>query len=692
MQAESERRLFDHADLDFNVQPSLKDLEFLDQEAERVVHRQVGSRYDPEYTSRPAKQDFDIPAGKRGERSGLHQVLNDNRARTPQLCPQEYLRLEHVRDPIKYDDLDLRLFVSGELNIIDRDDILQPEWRGRLNLLKHILYLAGYYEWRGCLQLHATIINQIELGIKSWSSDFSEERALVLLPYAQPNRRERPQATQPVRRNQNQNRNSDTPDSRVWFCRPYQKGDCNKPESHRAFVQGRGPVTVQHICAKCYLTDKTKSSHPENSDSCPNKWLVPAPGHCTVAPDPACLPPRQGPDTPDSSADIQTVAAAQENLVTFMVTANNKVKKSGQPNFKGCRIPVPSLFKFDYLKRELADYDDSEILLLLRYGCPINFEGVPETLSHACKNHKGAIEFPEQVDAFLRRELAAGSVMGPFIASPFDTETIVSPLNTVPKKDSAERRVIVDLSFPKHSPDCSINGGIKKDAYLGDPIQLRYPLVDNLVNLVREKGPGCFLFKCDLSRAYRQLPVDPGDLHYLGYKWRGELFIDVKLTMGLRSAAYLCQRVTNAIAFIAKKHGVSVSNYLDDFGGVEVREAAPAAFLKLREIIGECGAVEAIQKACTPGPRMVFLGILINTEKMVQEVSPDRLQELHKLLQCWLVKSSASKKQTQSLIWVLQFVAICVKPGRVFMSRLLNFLGIARNWGRSQSRMRWRQM
>ena len=363
----------------------------------------------------------------------------------------------------------MTISISGELNIIDRDDILQPEWRGRLNLLKHILYLAGYYEWRGCLQLYATIINQIELGIKSWSSDFSEERALVLLPYAQPNPRERPQATQPVRRNQNQNRNSDTPDSRVWFCRPYQKGNCNKPQSHRAFVQGRGPVTVQHICAKCYLTDKTKSSHPENTDSCPNKWLVPAPGHCAVAPDPACLPPRQGPDTPDSSADIQTVAAAQENLVTLMVTANSKVKKSGQPNFKGCRIPVPSLFKFDYLERELADYQDPEILLLLRYGCPINFEGVPETLSHACQNHIGAIEFPEQVDAFLRRELAAGSVMGPFPASPFDTETIVSPLNTVPKKDSAERRVIVDLSFPKHSPDRSINGGIKKRRLFGGP-------------------------------------------------------------------------------------------------------------------------------------------------------------------------------------------------------------------------------
>ena len=71
---------------------------------------------------------------------------------------------------------------------------------------------------------------------------------------------------------------------------------------------------------------------------------------------------------------------------------------------------------------------------------------------------------------------------------------------------------------------------------------------------------------------------------------------------------------------------------------------------------------------------MVFLGILIDTDRMVLEVAPDRLQELHKLLQCWLSKTSASKKQTQSLIGVLQFMAICIKPGRVFMARLLNFL------------------
>ena len=86
-----------------------------------------------------------------------------------------------------------------------------------------------------------------------------------------------------------------------------------------------------------------------------------------------------------------------------MVLANSDVRQSGQPNFKGCKIPVPSNFNFEYLERELTDYYDKDILLLLCYVCPINFEGTPETLAHTCKNHKGATDFTEQEDTSLKK-------------------------------------------------------------------------------------------------------------------------------------------------------------------------------------------------------------------------------------------------------------------------------------------------
>jgi hypothetical protein len=77
-------------------------------------------------------------------------------------------------------------------------------------------------------------------------------------------------------------------------------------------------------------------------------------------------------------------------------------------------------------------------------------------------------------------------------------------------------------------------------------MQSHLSVVDKLV----EKGSGSLLFKRDLSRAYRQIPIDMGDACLVGYAWNGHTFFDKVLSMGLRSAAQVCQRLTNAIAFI----------------------------------------------------------------------------------------------------------------------------------------------
>ena len=54
--------------------------------------------------------------------------------------------------------------------------------------------------------------------------------------------------------------------------------------------------------------------------------------------------------------------------------------------------------------------------------------------------------------------------MGPFKVNPFNQPIGISPLNTRDKKDSSEKRIILDLSFPL---GLAINEGIDKDKYLG---------------------------------------------------------------------------------------------------------------------------------------------------------------------------------------------------------------------------------
>ena len=214
-----------------------------------------------------------------------------------------------------------------------------------------------------------------------------------------------------------------------------------------------------------------------------------------------------------------------EKLTRDMVKAHRAVRLSGRPNFQQCKIPVYSNINISYFEEQLSNYQDKEVVSLLRYGCPISFSG-RDIVRRSCRNHKGAVEFGAQVDEYLKREISEGAVLGPFSSSPFETEVVLSPLNTCAKRDSTERRVIVDLSYPKFQPEQSVNGGIDKDSYLGDPIRLRYPSVEDLVHIIWQKGRGCALFKRDLRRAYRQFPVDPGDLHLLAYQWKGAIMID----------------------------------------------------------------------------------------------------------------------------------------------------------------------
>jgi hypothetical protein len=355
------------------------------------------------------------------------------------------------------------------------------------------------------------------------------------------------------------------------------------------------------------------------------------------------------------------------------IAAHAAVYASGRHNYVGLRLSVPSGWNIRYLVDALARYEDPEVADLLRFGFPVGY--CPGDRS-ACadgkvRTHKGAVYYPDAVNAFLDSEVSLGATLGPFDNNPLMSPLTLSPLNTVDKDNGRKRRVIVDLSWPEGS---SVNDGIDKRRYLDDDIQLHYPSVDSLLDIVRDKGSGCLLFKRDLRRAYRQIPVDPGDIHLLGYSWQSRIYIDRVFPFGLRSAAYICQRVTSALTYIAREKGVSCVNYLDDFGGAESPPMALNAFETLGEVLASAGAEESIEKACPPATVMTFLGVEIDTLAMEIRVPQDKLVAIRERLPDWLHKRTCSKKELQSLIGRLAFIAKCVAPGRLFLSRLLECL------------------
>ncbi|CAG2206304.1 unnamed protein product [Mytilus edulis] len=120
--------------------------------------------------------------------------------------------------------------------------------------------------------------------------------------------------------------------------------------------------------------------------------------------------------------------------------------------------------------------------------------------------------------------------------------------------------------------------------------------------------------------------------------------------MGLRSAAYICQRVTNAVSFILDAHyDLQIVNYLDDLAGCDVQEKAFDAYAILGEVLDNCGLEESIEKAAPPSTSMVFLGILFDTVSCTLSIK-DRLEEILYLVKSWLQKERCSLRDLQSLL------------------------------------------
>ena len=91
-------------------------------------------------------------------------------------------------------------------------------------------------------------------------------------------------------------------------------------------------------------------------------------------------------------------------------------------------------------------------------------------------------------------------MLGPFNEALFEPWFQQSPMMTRPKKNTSEKRIIIDLSFPK---GVSVNAGIRKGFYLGNVFNFTLPTISTLADRLLVAGAGSWLWATDLSRAYR---------------------------------------------------------------------------------------------------------------------------------------------------------------------------------------------
>ena len=191
-----------------------------------------------------------------------------------------------------------------------------------------------------------------------------------------------------------------------------------------------------------------------------------------------------------------------KDLDTDPIALHNIISEANQYNFLQSQINIRSQLNPDMWDHYLYDYWDRQLLLLIRFGFPLDYirEG---SLKSQDINHTSALEFPDDVSAYLQEEIKHKAILGPFQEIPVKNLHI-SPMMTREKPNAQHRRVIVDLSFPQGH---SVNAGIPKDQYLSTPFILKLRTVDTITDKVKTLGRGCKLYKIDISRACRYMPA-----------------------------------------------------------------------------------------------------------------------------------------------------------------------------------------
>ena len=253
---------------------------------------------------------------------------------------------------------------------------------------------------------------------------------------------------------------------------------------------------------------------------------------------------------------------------------------------------MPCKWDLELFKSLLTGYEDQEVITLLKYGWPIDVQSEPVEVVTP-PNQKGARENFQDVEDYISKELKQQSIIGPCGSSPF-VKARVSPIDAIPKKDASDKRIILNLSYPDGK---AVNDYFSKICYLGKNISLKYPTVDSLIDLILEVGTGAALFKTDLKKYYRQIYYDPGSVHLAGFKHGSNFYWDITLSMGLRIACFIAQRVSDALMYIYRNrfgyHGV---NYIDDLAGTDKWSRAMEAYRALISLLKDLRIWESEHK------------------------------------------------------------------------------------------------
>lgn len=321
--------------------------------------------------------------------------------------------------------------------------------------------------------------------------------------------------------------------------------------------------------------------------------------------------------------------------------------------------------------RYIVDPIDETLIDNIKYGFCMGIDREC-TVSVPYTNHKSAINEYTVIDDFIIKHHKSGAIAGPYYTNPLPVKVHPSPLQ-VATSASGKKRAVIDMSYPRGQ---SVNDTISDNWELmpGFHGQFRFPTHDILCKqIVAMQDP--VMFVADMAAWFMQIASDPADLPYLAFAWRGALFLHRRLPFGCRSACLHAQRVTDALTAIYReltKH--FMVGYVDDITSVIEKLVSAAAYLDFNDLTDRLGVGRALEKDQCPDILRIYLGLLYDLARRTLHLPEEKLLRVLNLLEKWTVMDTCTKQDLESIIGVLNHVAVVVPAGRPFCASLLDQL------------------
>lgn len=287
---------------------------------------------------------------------------------------------------------------------------------------------------------------------------------------------------------------------------------------------------------------------------------------------------------------------------------------------------------------------------------------------------------PQKIKAMLDwciKGVKAGWLLGPIHADEVDLNKVtLSPFGAVVQPNKI--RPIVNLSYPKHGKNKSVNDTIKPEFKA-----VKYITLQEIVKLFYSLGKGAYVWSADAKDAYLMIPIRDNDMNLMGFRFGDYVFINATLMFGLSSACSIYTDVADGVEYCAINDKPSLfyirdlpnstliqllRHYLDDFFGIHFSK--DGALKQMNSFVQTCSELNLplkVEKLVFPTQIIRLLGWLHNIFQQKLYIPSEKFEKIlskcDEFIDAFHKKQSKTLLQWQSLYGVLRWAFTAIFAG-----------------------------